>query len=400
MIYLDNAATTPISPKVLEAMMPYFKEEYGNAGTLYGLGRRAAKAIAKARKQVADFIGAAPEQIIFTSGGAEANNLAIKGCRNYLAKIDKKHIMTSQTEHDSVLRAIEDICKPLSCNNEKCIKNEFYATYLPVNNSGQIPIDVFNRKVHNYKDIGLVSVMGMNNEVGAVNDIRNIGLTCRGNGILFHTDCVQAAGIIELDVNKIMCDFMTISSHKIHGPKGVGALYVHNKEVLSAIINGGAGQEFGIRGGTENVAGIVGFGKACEIAKNSMNYCRNIVADYKSRFYDTLQTCLLDNGLVGAVQINGALPQCRGKTMSLTFKGVDAESLVLMADTKGVCISAGSACRSHESHPSRVLLAIGLDEEDARCTVRISFSEFNTSYEVDRAAQIIADCVRDLKRVC
>lgn len=397
MIYLDNAATTPLSPKVLEVMMPYLKEEYGNAGTLYGLGRRAAEAIAKARKQVADFIGAEPEQIIFTSGGTEANNLAIVGSRDYLARIGKKHIVTSPTEHDSVLRAIEAVCKPLSCNNEKCIKDEFYTTFLPVDKRGHVSVDTFYHEVHNYDDIGLTSVMCMNNEVGVINDIRHIGLACRQNNILFHTDCVQAASAVKLNVDDAICDFMTISSHKIHGPKGVGALYVRNKEILSAIINGGAEQEYGLRGGTENVAGIVGFGEACELASNGMEDYYKTVMFCKKRFYDILEDRLSEDNLAGIMRINGALPRYPGKTLSLTFDGVDAESLVLMADAKGVCISAGSACRSHESHPSRVLLAIGLSEEDARCTVRISFSEFNEVYEVERAAKIIAGCVKALK---
>ena len=400
MIYLDNAATTPLSPKVLEAMMPYLKEEYGNAGTLYGLGRRAANAIAKARKQVADFIGAEPEQIIFTSGGTEANNLAIVGSRDYLARIGKKHIVNSPTEHDSVLRAIEAVCKPLSCNNEKCIKDEFYTTFLPVDRYGHISVSNFDRDISNYDDIGLTSVMCVNNEVGVLNSIEHIGYACRKKNILFHTDCVQAAGVVNLDVKKMFCDFMSISSHKIHGPKGVGALYVRNKEILSAIINGGAEQEYGLRGGTENVANIVGFGEACELASKGMDDCTKTVTYYKRRFVDILTERLSEDNLEGIIHINGQPPRLVGKTLSITFDGVDAETLVLMCDAKGLCISAVSACRSHESKPSRVLLAIGLSEEDARNTVRISFSEFNESHEISRGAKILASCVKSLRGAC
>lgn len=398
MIYLDNAATTPLSPKVLEAMMPYLTEYYGNAGTIYGLGRRAASAIAKARRQVADFMGAKPEQIVFTSGGTEANNLAILGSVDYLNKIGKKHIITSMTEHDSVLRAVKALEKPLCCNDKKCIKDGFYTSFLPVDRYGRVLIDVLKQYTQKCDDIGLVSIMCMNNEVGVMNDTASVGSVCRKNNILFHTDCVQAAGTIPLKVDEVGCDFMSISSHKIHGPKGVGALYVRDKKYLSAIINGGDEQEFGLRGGTENVAGIVGFGEACELASKGLNEYVSTVIYYKNHFYRLLQNHLSKYNLNGIVRANG-IPYQAGKTLSLTFDGVDAETLVLMSDAKGVCISAGSACRSHESEPSRVLLAIGLSEDDARNTVRISFSEFNELHEIEMAAEVIAKCIKTLREV-
>ena len=400
MIYLDNAATTQISPKVLETMMPYLTEEYGNAGTIYSLGRRAAEAIAKARRQVADFIGASPEQIIFTSGGTEANNLAILGCKDYLSRIGKKHIITSPTEHDSVLRAIDSLCKPLSYNDKKCIKDEFYTTFLPVDQYGHISVSDFDQNLSNYDDIGLTSVMCVNNEVGVLNSIEHIGYACRKKNILFHTDCVQAAGVVKLNVKRMFCDFMSISSHKIHGPKGVGALYVRNKEILSAIINGGAEQEYGLRGGTENVANIVGFGEACKLTSQGMDDCIKTTTHYKIRFVDILTERLSEYNLDGIMHINGQPPRLVGKTLSITFDGIDAETLVLMCDAKGLCISAGSACRSHESKPSRVLLAIGLSEDDARSTVRISFSELNEVNEISIGAKILADCVKLLRGAC
>lgn len=399
MIYLDNAATTQIAPKVLEAMMPYLKEQYGNAGALYGFGRQTADAIAKARKQVADLIGAKPEQIIFTSGGTEANNLAILGSKKYLEEKGKKHIVTSMTEHDSVLNAINALCNPLSCNEKKCIKDEFYTTYIPVDKYGHISFETLHAEISNYDDIGLVAVMCMNNEVGVLNPVVGAGSLCKERDILFLTDCVQAAGSIGLDVNKIGCDFMSISSHKIHGPKGVGALYVKDKKILSPIINGGDEQEFGLRGGTENVAGIVGFGEACELARYGLEEYRDTVIAYKKRFCKLLQERLAEDGLENDMKINGLHPRYPGKTLSITFNGVDAQTLVLMLDSKGVCISAGSACRSHEMKPSRTLLAIGLDEEAARSTVRISFSEFNELHEIDRAAKLIASCVKSLRGV-
>lgn len=399
MIYLDNAATTQISPAVLEAMMPYLKDVYANPGTIYGFGRQAADAISKARKQVADFIGAKPEQIIFTSGGTEANNLAIKGCKNHLTKINKKHIVTSPTEHDSVLRAIESLCNPLCCNDKKCIKPEFYTSFLPVDKRGHIQVDELEHMSYTYDDIGLVSVMYANNEIGVLNNVASVGRICREKHILFHTDCVQAAGSVALDVTKIGCDFMSISSHKIHGVKGVGALYVRDKQYLSPIINGGLVQEFGLRGGTENVAGIVGFGKACELAgKGIEDYSRTVIS-FKKHFCEILKDRLADEHMETDVSINGLLPKYPGKTLSLTFKNVDAETLVLMMGAKGVCISAGSACTSHESNPSHVLKAIGLSDDEARSTVRISFSEFNTVYEVERGAKLLAGCVKTLRGI-
>lgn len=399
MIYLDNAATTQISPKVLEAMMPYLKEQYGNAGALYSFGRQAADAIAKARKQVADLIGAKPEQIIFTSGGTEANNLAILGSKKYLEKKGKKHIVTSMTEHDSVLNAINALCNPLSCNEEKCIKDEFYTTFIPVDKYGHISFETLHTEISNYDDIGLVAVMCMNNEVGVLNPVVGVSALCKERDILFLTDCVQAAGSIGLDVNKIGCDFMSISSHKIHGPKGVGALYVKDKKILSSLINGGDEQEFGLRGGTENVAGIVGFGEACELARYGLEEYRDTVIAYKKQFCKLLQERLSEYGLENDMKINGLHPRYPGKTLSITFNDVDAQTLVLMLDSKGVCISAGSACRSHEMKPSRTLLAMGLDEEAARSTVRISFSEFNEYHEIERAAKLIASCVKVLRGV-
>lgn len=399
MIYLDNAATTQISPAVLEAMMPYLKDVYANPGTIYGFGRQAADAISKARKQVADFIGAKPEQIIFTSGGTEANNLAIKGCKNHLTKINKKHIVTSPTEHDSVLRAIESLCNPLCCNDKKCIKPEFYTSFLPVDKYGHIQVDELEHMLCTYDDIGMVSVMYANNEIGVLNNVAQIGRLCREKHILFHTDCVQAAGSVALDVTKIGCDFMSISSHKIHGVKGVGALYVRDKRYLSPIINGGLVQEFGLRGGTENVAGIVGFGKACELAGKGIEDYSKTVISYKKHFCEILKDRLADERMENDVSINGLLPKYPGKTLSLTFKNVDAETLVLMMSAKGVCISAGSACTSHESNPSHVLKAIGLSDDEARSTVRISFSEFNTAYEVERGAKILAGCIKTLRGI-
>lgn len=387
MIYLDNAATTPISPKVLDAMLPYFKEEYGNAGAVYGLGRRAAEAIAKSRQQVADFVGAKPEQIIFTSGGTEANNLAILGCRRYLKEKGKTHIITSSVEHDSVLQSVKALCR----NEKDNIKDGFYASFLDVDSTGYVSENSVAEEITD--KTGLVSVMCVNNEVGTKNPVASIGCICKGNDVLFHTDCVQAAGTWKLNVDEIHCDFMSISSHKIHGPKGVGALYVRDKSYLSSLINGGAVQEFGLRGGTENVAGIVGFGAACELMAEGLETYMRAVASCKQCFYNVLK----ERGLDQYMTINGTKPSDLSKVLNITFEGIDAETLLLMLDSEGVCVSAGSACQSHESKPSHVLTAMGLTSEQARSSIRISFSEMTGLSEVKKAASILAECVKTLR---
>lgn len=387
MIYLDNAATTQIAPEVLEAMMPYLTDEYGNAGSLYALGRRAADAVAHARQQVADCIGAKPEQIIFTSGGTEANNLVFKGLAPYLKSQGKTHLVTTKVEHDSILNTVK----------EMCIKHQFCVSYLDVSNDGVVPIGVAEqiRNTIN-EDTGLISMMYVNNEIGSINHIQQACAIAHEKGVLFHTDCVQALGSIEIDVEKIGCDFLSISSHKIHGAKGVGALYIRNPELLSSLITGGEEQEFGYRGGTENVAGIVGFGRACEMAKQNLKQNRTRIIYLKRLFYGALLHNLTECCLDGCLHLNGILPYHNGKILNLRFDGIDAQTLVLYLDTKGVCISAGSACRSRESKPSNVLLAIGLTPDEARSSVRLSFSHYLTDEQVLEAAKITASAIQVL----
>lgn len=378
MIYLDNASTTQIDPRVLQAMMPYLTEEYGNPGTLYGLGRRARKAISEARTKVADFIGAKPEQIIFTSGGSEANNLAIYGLEKSVFS-KKRYIITSEIEHDSLLKAVER-------TKENC---DLYVIYLAPNEAGYVEPCFVEEVINKYDgEVGLVSIMHTNNETGVSNDVEAIGRICHSHKVLFHTDCVQAAGCFPLNVNKIGCDFLSISSHKVHGAKGIGALYVRDRKWLNPLILGGNFQEFGLRGGTENVAGIVGFGEACKIAQELLY---SIEGTLKFTFLDTLIKEIGSSGF----HTNGKWNS--GKTTSVYFEGVDAETLLLMLDSQGVCVSAGSACRSHENEPSRVLVAMGISPEVARNSIRISVSRMNTKEEMVKAAKIIADCVKILR---
>lgn len=379
MIYLDNAATTRIHPDVLDAMMPYLKGEYGNPGGLYALGRRANTAVSKARKQVAKFLNAAPDQIIFTSGGSEANNLVFQGLKETLKRVGKTHILVSAIEHDSVLKSANSL-----------IKDGFDVELIPPRH-GAASIDP--ETVHQMirPDTGLVSVMYVNNETGDVSDVPSIAALCHTHGVLLHTDCVQAAGYLTLDTQGFCCDFLSISSHKIHGPKGMGALYAFDPSLLTPLIFGGSSQEFGLRGGTENVAGIVGFGAACELAhkiSSSPYTLRCCCGDYLAeKLIQKLRGC----------HINGDQEIHKQKILNMRFDGVDAQTLLLMLDSYQICASAGSACCSLENAASHVLKAIGLSDEEARSSVRFSFSRMNFIKELDEAADIIADCVTRLR---
>ena len=393
MIYLDNAATTQIHPEVLDAMMPYLKEEYGNAGAMYGLGRRAANAVTEARQRVAKLIGCEPGQIIFTSGGSEANSLVFSGLRPYLLTNGKTHIITSAVEHDSVLKAVNSVCNPLCRNTKNVIKSDFDATFLGVNPNGEVLmsdlIDALTERT------GLISVMYVNNETGAVNPVREIGELCRSKNILFHTDCVQAVGFQDINVKDIGCDFLSISSHKVNAPKGVGALYVRDTSVLTPLIHGGAAQEFGFRGGTENVAGIVGFGKACEILARDLKANKEKANDLRITFERALKENLSNLGLQHILHINSESEY--SKILNARFDDVDGQTLLLMLDAYEIYVSAGSACRSHESDPSHVLMAMGLSKDEARDSIRISVSHTQTENEVLHAAKVIAQCVVTLK---
>lgn len=384
MIYLDNASTTRIDPSVLDAMMPFLTDEYGNPGTIYGLGRRAKEAIEKARSQVAKFIGAKPEQIIFTSGGTEANNMVFSSLLSFLEQSEKTHVITTSSDHVSVLNSARNLC----------IKRGFDLTELQVNHHGCVELG--NLKSELRENTGLVSIMYMNNETGSENPVEEIGAMCHERGILFHSDCVQAAGCCKLDVEKMNCDFLSLSSHKIHGPKGVGALYVRDMSLITPMIRGGSAQEFGMRGGTENVAGIVGFGAACELMNERLHEIDVHNSMLKQVFYNVLEENLKAQGLKNVLHVNGDLIIKHGKTINIRFDDVDGETLLLMLDAKGIYVSAGSACHSHESKPSHVLLAMGIDPEDARNSIRVSFSKMNTEAEVKYAAGVIANCVAAL----
>ena len=384
LIYLDNAATTKMAPEVMSAMIPYMTEEYGNAGTLYKLGRDAAGAIARAREKIAALFGCEPGQVVFTSGGSEGNSTVFLGLRKHLAEAGKRHIVVSAVEHESVLKAAEALSE-----------EGFSITRVAPDTSGKISPRAVEDAIRG--DTGLVSVMYVNNEVGAVNDVQEIGDICRAHGALFHTDCVQAAGQYPIEVERFHADFATVSAHKIHGPKGVGALYVRDMGKISPVLCGGNFQEFGVRGGTENVPGIVGFGAAYDLVGRELKGEITVVSILKQTFFTALKGCLGDLGLDDQIlHVNGRQVIEPGKILNLRVDGVDAETLVLALDAKGVCVSAGSACQSHEARPSHVLLAMGLSAEEARSSIRISFSRFNQQEELVHAAETTARCIAAL----
>lgn len=382
MIYLDNAATTPISKSVLDAMMPYLTERYGNPGSSHSLGRAAAEAVAKAREQVGRLINAKPENIIFTSGGSEGNHFALLSRAEELLAAGKNHVLISSVEHDSVVRAAE-----------RLTKLGFHVEELPVNSEGCVLFDAVKSYIR--PETGLISIMYVNNEVGSANDVFQIGSYCNEHNILFHTDCVQAAGFKEIDVQTIGCDFATTSSHKLYGPKGVGAVYVKEPEKCCPLFAGGHNQEFGLRGGTENVAGIVGFGQACEDIKRAMdNWAQTNIPWLRSMFLITLFK-YVDHR---SIHINGYQePLSSSRVLNLQLDDVDGETLLVMLDSAGVCVSSGSACRAKEPEPSRTLIAMGVPPEDARNCVRISFGNHTTGDEVRRAAEIMGECVNTLR---
>ena len=367
MIYLDNAGTTKIAPEVLDEMMPYLTEEYGNPGSLHTFGSRARDAVDLARQRVANAIGAEPQEIIFTSGGSEANNLAVKFSSEFFGN---GMAISSYTEHDSMKRALENYFQEV----------RWLDYYYPSEICNQIQIE-------SLRDVSAVSFMYVNNELGFVNPVKEI-CKCLNTCATSIVDAVQALGNHEINVKDIDCDFLSMSSHKIHGPKGVGALYIHKdlmKDYFKPLIFGGSNQEFGLRGGTENVAGIVGFGKACEMIDIDKN--KSVISKLRRRFIDSLKQAMGKHEFRVNFDIEDS------KIVSLTIPGIDSETLVLLLSSQEVYISAGSACKSLESKPNEVLLASYLTPDEARNTVRISLSCYNTLEEMDKAAKVIGDFV-------
>ena len=375
-VYLDNAATTNISAEVLNTMIPVMMNNYGNSTSLHSFGREASDLIEGGRETIAETISAQSNEIYFTSSGSEANTWAIVGIA-YANRNRGNHIIVSKIEHPSILEA----CKYLELEG-------FEITYLDVDKSGFIRFADFLRALK--ANTIMVSIMAANNELGTIQNIKAISQTAHEKGVIFHTDAIQLYGHMNLDVNELGIDVMSISSHKIYGPKGVGALYVSNSVKIDPIIFGGS-QERGKRGGSVNTAGIVGFAKACEIAHRDMK-----TNSYKLRtLTEYFTTKLLDS--VQHVIVNANTKQKVPQILSLTFVGVDGESLLTKLDMQGVAVSTGSACLSNSLSVSNVLTAIGLNNDNARCTIRISIGKNNSYEELDRAIAVIAKSVEELR---
>ena len=376
MIYLDNAASTQIHEDVLNSMLPYLKEQYGNPSSIHRYGRLAHKAIEKARKQIASLINADPAEILFTSGGTESNITALRGIS---MKNPSSRIITSSIEHDAILEP----CK-------KLIQNGFDVIYLPVNQFGVV--DYADLKNHISEKTSLVSIMFGNNEVGTIQPISEIAKICNEHNIPFHTDAIQAVGKIPIDVKELGVDLLSISSHKLYGPKGIGALYIKNGIDIDPVILGG-GQEHGLRSGTENVAGIVGFGKACEIAKNNLNENTSKI----KKLRDILIEKILDE--IPEVTLNGH-PQFRlPNNTHFTFLGVNGEDLIIKLDEYGIAASTGSACSVNTQKASHVLQAMGFSLEQITGSLRLTIGIFNDHKEIEKTVDVLKKIVKELRSV-
>ena len=376
MIYLDNAATTMVSDRVMDAMTPYFNCSYGNPGSIHEAGLAAKQAIELAREQVARVINADPKQIIFTSGGTEANNLALVNATEQMLRKGKNHMIVSAMEHPSVIQCVAFLQKHMGI--------EVSVVY--PDKSGQI--DFFDVRKLIRENTGLVSVMAVNNELGTKNPIGFIGRMCRVHGILFHTDCVQAYGNVPINVVNDSIDYLSVSAHKFHGPKGVGFLFARKPTNLRPMIHGG-GQEHGLRSGTENVPLIVGMGEAADSIDHYIRADLHTMKELREEFLRLVSA-------VGGVAVNGE-PYDGSKILNLRFDGVDGQTMVLMLSGRGVCVSAGSACSANENEPSHVLRAIGLTDEQARSSIRVSLSRYTTMEEVVSAAEAVVESVKILR---
>ena len=375
-IYLDYAATTPVSDEALKAMMPYFSEKWGNPSGVYASAREGRRAVENARKLVAALIGAEPQEICFTSGGSESDNLAVRGTA-YALKEKGRHIITSAIEHHAVL----DTCRRLE-------KNGFEVSYILPDRDGRIDPAKIREAIR--EDTILVTVMAANNEIGTIEPIAEIAEAAHEKGIVFHTDAVQAAGAVPLDVKACGADLLSISAHKIYGPKGTGALYIRQGTKLAPQITGG-NQEKKMRAGTENVPAIAGFGEAARIAAENLE----VNADHNRRMRDRLINSILST--VPGSALNGGRENRLPNNCSFRFEGIDGEALLLRLDLAGVEASAGSACTAGSPESSHVLKAIGLTEEQAKSSLRLTTGRYTREKEIDETARLIREITADLR---
>lgn len=375
-VYADNSATTKISPSVLDAMMPYLTENYGNPSSLYNFGQIAKQGVENAREQVANALGARYDEIFFTSGGSESDNWAIKGAAHAMAKSGKRHIISTTFEHHAVLHTL-DVLK----------KEGFEVTLLDVHENGIVRVDELISAIR--EDTGLVTIIFANNEIGTIQPIAEIGAICRERGILFHTDAVQAIGNVYINVKEMNIDLLSLSGHKIHGPKGVGCLYIRKGVRISNFIDGGA-QERGRRAGTENTAAIVGLGVAVTDAVNNI--------DDRAEKLITLREKFINEALkIERSRVNGDREKRLPGNVNMCFEGIEGESLLLLLDMNNICASSGSACTSGSLDPSHVLLSIGLPHEVAHGSLRLSFSDENTKDDVDHILSVLPSIITRLR---
>ena len=377
-IYLDNAATTRVSDAALDAMLPYFRQQYGNPSSLYAFGQEAKEALERARETVAGVLNCEPREIIFTSGGSEADNQAIRSAAAIGARAGKRHIISTAFEHHAVLHTLS-----------KLEKEGFEVTLLDVHSDGLVRVEELAAAIR--PDTCLVTVMYANNEIGTIQPIAEIGRVCRERGVLFHTDAVQAAGHLPIDVRAQNIDLLSLSAHKFHGPKGVGALYARRGTALTNLIEGGA-QERGKRAGTENTAGIAGLAAALDEA------ARNMERD------SAKMTALRERLIAGLLRIphsalNGDAERRLPGNVSFCFEGIEGESLLLLLDDKGICASSGSACTSGSLDPSHVLLAIGRPHEVAHGSLRLTLSEDTSEADIDYTIKAVTEVVAYLRSI-
>ncbi len=374
-IYLDNNATTQVAPQVLEEMFPYLRDFYGNPSSMHTFGGQLHKKIEEARDRVARLLGAEPEEIIFTSCGTESDNTAIMSAVESFPQ--KRHIITTRVEHPAVL----SFCKHLA-------RKGYRITFLPVNNQGRLNIDDLVKVIED--DTAVVSVMFANNEIGNIFPVHEVGEILRDRKVLFHTDAVQAVGKIPIDTKKLPVDMLSLSGHKLHAPKGIGALYVRKKTRFNPYLIGGH-QERGRRAGTENVASIIALGKACELAMKDIEK----ESAYLSRLRDKLEQALLKS--VSDTRINGDVTSRLPNTSNISFEYVEGEAILLRLNEYGICASSGSACTSGSLEPSHVLRAIGVPFTAIHGSIRFSLSRYNTEEEIDKVIEIVPGIIKDLR---
>ncbi len=377
-VYADNAATTSVSKTALDAMMPYLTTMYGNPSSLYSFAQEAKEALEEARQTVADIIGAQPKEIYFTSGGSEADNQAIVSMAKFGALKGKKHLISTKFEHHAVLHTLKQL-----------EKQGFEVTLLDVHEDGVVRLEDVEAAIR--EDTALVTVMFANNEIGTVQPITEIGALCRSKGIPFHTDAVQAAGHMPINVQEMNIDLLSMSGHKFHAPKGVGVLYAKRGMPLFNIIEGGA-QERGKRAGTENIPGIVALAAALKESVDNMEANTAKIIPMRDKLFAELSK-------IPHSKINGSLEHHVPGTVNMCFEGIEGESLLLLLDAKGVCASSGSACTSGSLDPSHVLLSIGLPHEVAHGSLRLSIGEYNTMEEIDHIIEVVPGIVEYLRSI-